>query len=79
MSTNFPGALDTTANLPPIGPDDGEDEAGKEHDVQHTSLNAAMLAVQAKVGADNSDDPNSIDYRMKRVQTTGVSLGGALM
>lgn len=76
MSTNYPTALDTTANLPPIAATDNEDDTGKEHDVQHSNLNAAMIAVQTKVGADSSTDTSSLDYRVAALEARPSGGGG---
>lgn len=68
MSTNFPTGLDNTTNLPPISSTDGMDTAGKEHDVQHSTLNAAMIAVQTKVGINASADTSSLDYKVSALR-----------
>ena len=64
MSTNYPTSLDTTSNLPPIAATDLEDAAGKEHDVQHSNLNAAVIAIETKLGIDATPDATSIDGRL---------------
>ena len=54
-TTNFPSTLDTVAQLPDIGPNTNEElTPGAEHDVVHANANAAILALQAKLGADGS-------------------------
>lgn len=76
MSTNYPTALDTTSNLPPIGATDTEDQAGKEHDVQHSNLNAAVIAIETKLGVNGSAVTTTIDYRVAQLEARPV-VGGS--
>jgi hypothetical protein len=71
MSANFPTSLDSLTN-----PEASSkmDDAGLEHDVQHSNLNDIVEAIEAKLGIDNSEDTNSIDYRLAAVE---AALGGS--
>ena len=69
--TNFPQALDSELNLPNIGKDDRMNDPIIEHDVQHTTLNQAVIELQKKVGVDDSADENSIDYRLRDIEEHG--------
>ena len=69
--TNFPQALDSELNLPNIGKDDRMNDPIIEHDVQHTTLNQAVIELQKKVGVDDSADENSIDYRLRDIEENG--------
>lgn len=71
--TNFPADLDTNANLPDIGANDAMDAEGIEHDVQHTTLNQAVIELQKKVGVDDSSDSSSHDWRISALES-GSSL-----
>lgn len=73
-TTVFPAALDTGIDVDPNTP---EGEAGKEHDVNHNDTWAAVLAVQAKVGIDGSEDAASIDARVAALEAGGGG-GGAV-
>jgi len=66
---NYPANLDSFTNP---GPTDTEDQAGVEHDIQHSNLNDAVEALQAKVGIDNSAVATSVDYFMKHFFTKGT-------
>lgn len=63
MSTSFPTNLDTLLNP---GPNDLLDNANPslDHDVQHTNINDAVEALEAKVGVNSSAVVGSLDYRM---------------
>lgn len=69
MSTEFPTNLDNLSN--PTG-----EEAllsttpALRHSTQHGNANDAIEALEAKVGVDDSDDPDSLDYKVRN--------GGAL-
>jgi len=77
MSTNFPTSLDTTTNLPPIAATDLENDTGKEHDVQHSNLNAAVIAIETKLGVNGSAVTTSIDYRVAQLEARPVGGGGS--
>lgn len=63
MSTNFPTSLDTLTNP---SASDSMDTAGVEHDVQHSTLNDAVEALEAKVGVDSSAVTSSHDYKITK-------------
>jgi len=58
MAISFPSGLDTLVN-PTSG--DSFDTAGVLHDVQHSDLNDAIEALQAKAGVDGSMVETSLD------------------
>lgn len=62
MATDFPEDLDILSN--PAATD-----SMSGHAAQHTNANDAIEALQAKVGVDNSEDANSIDYRLATVES----------
>ncbi len=63
MPTNFPNSLDSLDN-----PANNSLLSNPSHSEQHKNANDAIEAVQAKVGITNSDDPNSLDYRVRTVE-----------
>jgi len=77
MSTNFPASLDTTTQLPSILSTDVMDTTGKEHDVMHTNLATAVLALETKVGADGSTDTTSLTYKVSNAGTRSYFGTGA--
>ena len=68
--TAFPTTLDTFDNPTPF---DNLNDAVVPHDEQHTNLNDAMEAVQAKIGIDASADTDSLDYRLGVLEGTSGS------
>lgn len=68
MATNYPDSLDNLSN-----PNSTDQLTG--HAQQHADANDAIEALQTKIGVDNSQDPNSIDYRVTQVEE---GLGNAL-
>lgn len=67
MSINFPASLDTSTQFPAIGPTDKENDAGKEHDVIHSHVNAAILEIQNKIGANSSEVSSSHDFKLSHI------------
>lgn len=65
-TTAFPTALDT-GTFPDI---DGaaDDMDSPPHDEQHNNAAAAILAIEEKLGIDDSTDETSIDYRVQRLE-----------
>jgi hypothetical protein len=61
MATNFPASLDSLTN--PISTDT---LASPDHAVQHSNVNDAVEALQAKVGIDGSADTTSLDYKVAK-------------
>ena len=63
MPTVFPSAIDDLLNPGPTDLENGVEAL--YHDVQHANLNDAVEALETAVGIDNSDDPASLDYRVR--------------
>lgn len=63
MSSNFPEELDNFIN-----PLSSNSLSQPSHSVQHSDLNDAVEALEAKVGIDNSQDVNSLDYKVTALQ-----------
>lgn len=72
-TTAFPVALD---EFPEIGANTPENAAGMEHDLVHQDVHAALLALQEKVGIDDSADAGSMDARALTVPI-GFGVGPA--
>ena len=64
--TAFPAALDAFA--PP-----GDTLADPPHHLMHAALNAAVAAVQAKLGVDNSADAGTVDYKLAHLAPVATS------
>lgn len=65
MPTNFPTSLDTF----PTAADLSDDTlATKPHSTTHGNLGDAVLAVQTKVGVDNSGVTSTFDYRIRAIE-----------
>jgi len=62
MATNFPSSIDSLTN-----PNSTDALSSPSHSQQHTNANDAIEALQAKVGADGSQDVNSLDYKVADV------------
>lgn len=63
MTSSFPEDLDNFTN--PVS----SDALGQPpHSAQHSNLNDAVEALEAKVGIDNSQDVNSLDYKVAALQ-----------
>ena len=61
MASNFPSSLDTFTNPSST---DAMDSVSVPHASQHSDLNDAVEALQAKVGADSSGVASSHDYKI---------------
>ena len=79
-NTVFPTALDSYPNPTASDQLDNATTALKHH-VQHSAINDAIGAIEAKIGIDNSADTASLDYKTKNgsfirktVQATTSSL-----
>jgi hypothetical protein len=59
MSVKFPESLDTLSN-----PNSTDSLSNPSHSEQHRNANDAIEALQTKVGIDNSEDENSLDYKV---------------
>jgi hypothetical protein len=64
MATNFPASLDVLVN-----PQPNDSVEVVLHSAQHANANDAIEALESKVGANNSTDPNSLDYKVKTLET----------
>ena len=72
MATNFPTSLDDLSN--PQGTD-----SLQGHAQLHTNVNDAIEALQEKVGVDNSNDVNSLDYRVTALEVAPPSTEATLI
>ena len=64
MATNFPTDIDDLIN-----PGSTDSLSAPSHSDQHANANDAIEALQAKVGVDNSTDPDSLDYKVSDIET----------
>ena len=78
MATNFPTSLDTLTN-----PTSSDSLSSPSHSAQHTNVNDAVEALQAKVGADSSAVTSSHDYLIadhaSRLTTLEGAAGGKIL
>jgi len=65
MASNFPSSLDTFTNP---SSSDAMDSVSVPHASQHSDLNDAVEALQAKVGADSSGVASSHDYKIAALE-----------
>ena len=72
MATNFPTSLDSLTN--PISTDKLNNPS---HSAQHTNINDAVEAIQAKVGVNGSAVTTTLDYKVAQVETKVLPTGGA--
>lgn len=64
MATNFPTSLDVLVN-----PQPSDSVEVVSHSAQHANANDAIEALESKVGATSSTDPNSLDYKVRTLET----------
>ena len=64
MATNFPTDLDVLVN-----PQPNDSVELVSHAEQHSNANDAIEALESKVGANNSTDPNSLDYKVNSLES----------
>ena len=80
MASNFPASLDTFTNPSST---DAMDSVSVPHATQHSDLNDAVEALQAKVGADSSAVTSSHDYLIadhaSRITTLEGASGGKIV
>lgn len=62
MAISYPESLDTLSN-----PNSNDKLSNPSHSEQHANANDAIEALQAKVGIDNSQDPDSLDYKINDI------------
>lgn len=72
MAINFPNSVDSLTN-----PQSGLDLANPSHASQHSDLNDAIEALQAKVGVTGSGVTTSLDYRVATLENTSSTTGVA--
>ncbi len=65
--SQYPVELDEFTNPTPTDPLGSP--GPKKHSSQHSDINDAVEALEAKVGIDDSDDPTSLDARLTDVET----------
>src|SRR5690606_9479720 len=65
MTTDFPTGMDDFNN--PDG-DDKMNDPGVIHSLQHININDAVEALERKVGVDNSQEPTSLDYKVRQLE-----------
>jgi hypothetical protein len=70
MATNYPNSLDTLTN-----PNGTDSLSSPSHSQQHSNANDAIEALQAKVGANNSNVSTSLDFRIAQLETGGGQIG----
>jgi hypothetical protein len=63
MATSFPANLDVLVNPQPL-----DSVEVVPHAKQHADANDAIEALEQKVGADNSSNPNSLDYKVRSLE-----------
>ena len=68
MASNFPSSLDSFTNP---SSSDAMDSVSVPHATQHSDLNDAVEALQAKVGADSSAVTSSLDYKVAQLEAQG--------
>ena len=74
MASNFPSSLDTFTNP---SSSDAMDSVSVPHATQHSDLNDAVEALEAKVGADSSAVTSSHDYKIADHASRLTTLEGA--
>lgn len=76
MTTSlFPTALDVISDP---GPTTGTADVGFYHDIEHTNVNDAIAATQAKLGINNSPVTSTVDYIQHHHQHSGTDGSSAL-
>lgn len=71
MATNFPTSLDALTN--PLTTDKLNNPS---HAAQHTNVNDAVEALQAKVGVNSSAVTTTLDYKVTQVESKVLPVGG---
>jgi hypothetical protein len=71
-NTNFPNNIDQIAN-----PNSTDALNAPSHSDLHTQTNEAILAIETVIGVTNSNDSNSITYKINNLSTAVNSLGNA--
>lgn len=71
MATNFPSSLDDLSN-----PQSTESLSG--HAELHSNVNDALEAMQSKIGINNSEDTDSLDYKVTTLNASVDSINESL-
>ena len=69
MATSFPANLDVLVNPQPL-----DSVEVVPHAKQHADANDAIEALEQKVGADNSSNPNSLDYKVRSLENNYLNV-----
>lgn len=64
MATSYPNSIDQLIN-----PNGSDALSAPSHSDQHANANDAIEALETKVGADGSQDPNSLTYKVSNIET----------
>ena len=67
MATNFPSDLDILVN-----PQPNDSVLAVPHSKQHADANDAIEALEVKVGKDNDTNVNSLDYKVRTLETNAL-------
>ena len=70
MASTFPTTLDAFTNPTAT---DATNKTGVEHATQHSDLNDAIEALEAKLGINSSAVATSIDYLVKKFESEGIN------
>ena len=73
MAIQYPTGLDNFTNPSAT---DNLGSSTVPHATQHSNLNDAVEALEAKVGVDNSAEPTSIEYRLSTIEDLGIGQTG---
>ena len=72
MATSYPNSIDQLVN-----PNSTDQLSAPSHSQQHTNANDAIEALETKVGVDNSQDPDSLTYKVSNIETVLNDLGNS--
>jgi hypothetical protein len=72
MAINFPVSLDELIN-----PQASDSVQSPSHSEQHADANDAIVALQEKVGVDNSTDADSLDYKIRQIDPDNFDPAGS--
>jgi hypothetical protein len=72
MATTFPVSLDELIN-----PQASDSVQSPSHSEQHADANDAIVALQEKVGVDNSTDADSLDYKIRQIDPDNFDPAGS--
>jgi hypothetical protein len=72
LATNYPNSIDQLVN-----PNGSDALSTPSHSQQHTNANDAIEALETKVGVNNSQDPDSLTYKVSNIETVLNDLGNS--